>query len=400
MGAMMKRIVLILFIIFSFFSIANAQDMKLKPFSIFEGGKRYKFGKIDLLDLHGDYREMGRQYGMLMKDDLKKFYHLSVEKHLLKHEGLNYQEIRDIAANLFDTYPQRFKEIIYGMVETSGLDVDKLIILDQILAVSYVSSTYNNMGCSTIATWGDYTSGGPLVLGRNFDYIDYFRNFGEYLVVTMYSPNDGSIPVATIGYDGQVGVMNAINRVGIFLENNEAIVSGGNIFYSNRTHFFIQELAALLNSYTMETLDAYMNTIRTNCSLIVNIADENNAYSYEAPPFDTKRRNADHPGLLVATNHFVDPTWGVLEPIHDTPDFSVRRRKNLLAMAERYKGEFSPKKMMEILDISIKDGGATLPKVTIYQIVVVPKELKLWLKIPGFQNWTEIDLKPLFENGA
>jgi len=395
----MKRIALILlFIIFNPFSITDAKDIKLKPFSTFESGKRYRFDKIDVLELHGNYREMGRQYGMLMKDELREFYHLSVEKHLLKHEGFNYQEIRDIAADLFDTYPQRFKEIIYGIAETSGMDVNKLIILDQILAISYVSSTYNNMGCSSIATWGDYTSGGPLVFGRNFDYVDYFRNFGEYLVVAVFNPTDGSIPTATIGYDGQIGVLNALNKAGLFLENNEAIVSGGNIFYANRTHTFILELAALFSSYSIDTLDALINAYRTNCSLIINIADENSAYSYEAPPFDTKRRSPDHPGLLVATNHFVEPSWGMLEPLHDTPGFSVRRRKNLLALAERYKGEFNPKKMMEILDISIKDGGVTIPGGTIYQIVVIPKELKLWLKIPALQNWTEIDLKPLFKD--
>jgi hypothetical protein len=383
---------------FSIFSMANAEDIKLKPSSTFEGGSRYKFNNIDVLNLCGDYREMGRQYGMLMKDKLKEFYHLALEKHLLKHEVLNYQEIRDISADLFDTYPQRFKEIIYGMAETSGMDVNKLIILDQILPVSYVSSTYNNMGCSAIATWGDYTSGGPLVLGRNFDYLAYFKQFGEYLIITVYNPTDGSIPTATIGYDGQIGIMNAINKVGIFLENNEAMVSGGNIFYANRTHIFILEFMALLNSYTIETLDSFMNSIRSNCSLIVNVADKDKAYSYEAPPFSTKRRVPDQPGLLVATNHFTDASWGILEPLHDTPDFSIRRRKNLLALAERYKGEFSPKKMMEILDISISNGGVTIPQGTIYQIVVVPEELKVWLKIPGFQNWTKVDLKPLFKN--
>gem|GEM_PF-5596663 len=33
---------------------------------------------------------------------------------------------------------------------------------------------------------------------------------------------------------------------------------------------------------------------------------------------------------------------------------------------------------------------------TYYSIVAVPKELKLWLNVRGFQGWTGIELEPLF----
>jgi hypothetical protein len=78
---------------------------------------------------------------------------------------------------------------------------------------------------------------------------------------------------------------------------------------------------------------------------------------------------------------------------------SVQRRKNLLALGEKYKGSFSASTMMKVLDTKIKDGGATESSpddTTIYQIVAVPASLTWWLKAEGFQNWTQIDLKPLF----
>ncbi len=54
------------------------------------------------------------------------------------------------------------------------------------------------------------------------------------------------------------------------------------------------------------------------------------------------------------------------------------------------------KKMMEILDLSIDRGGATHLDKTIFQIIAVPEELKIHLKIPNFQDWTEIKLEEYF----
>ncbi|MDD5432526.1 MAG: C45 family autoproteolytic acyltransferase/hydrolase [Candidatus Omnitrophica bacterium] len=392
----MKKIFLTVIIFLSLLTLSYSDNSHPIFHSSFEGGKRYKIGKFDLLQLNGDYRNMGRQYGALMKEELNNFYKLAIEKNLLRREDLEYQEIEDIAETIFDTYPKRFKEIIYGMAETSKMDVNKLIILDQIIAISYVNNTLSNFGCSSLVAWDDYTSGGPLVFGRNFDYVNYFKRFAEFITITVFNPSDSSVPTAIIGYAGQICLSTGMNKEGLFIENNEAIVSGGNVFYSNRIHTFIQELGFLFNCSTLDNLEDSINTNRSNCSLIANVADKTKAYSYEWPPFDVRRREPDRPGLLVSTNHFVDSSWGIVEPIYDTDDLTVRRRRNLLALAEKYRGNFSAKKMMQVFDVSVKDGGATLPKETIYQIVAVPAELKFWLKAPRFQDWTGIELNQFF----
>ncbi|HPJ67245.1 MAG TPA: hypothetical protein PLQ82_02785 [Desulfobacteraceae bacterium] len=59
-------------------------------------------------------------------------------------------------------------------------------------------------------------------------------------------------------------------------------------------------------------------------------------------------------------------------------------------------------RMMEILDIQMNQGGTTWPageKIqTVYQVIAIPGELELCLKVPGFQDWTFVDLAPLFES--
>ncbi len=67
-----------------------------------------------------------------------------------------------------------------------------------------------------------------------------------------------------------------------------------------------------------------------------------------------------------------------------------------MLLGEQYKGQFNEQKMMEILDINMEDGGVTKPIDTIFQIVAVPQNLKLWMKIRDHQDWTPIDLNNSF----
>ena len=109
----------------------------------------------------------------------------------------------------------------------------------------------------------------------------------------------------------------------------------------------------------------------------------------------------DKDGLLAATNHFVDPSWKIPPPANDEQNaWTVKRRQNLLALAETYKGQFDIDKMKQVLDTTIDNGGATQPNETIYQIIAVPRDLILWLKAPGKFDWQKIDLSKLFNNRA
>ena len=370
----------------------------LKYVAEFDGGILYKADVFNVIELHGNYHQMGRQYGKLLKDDLKKFYDGAVKKFLIGREGLTSEEMVVRARSVFDIYPQRFKAILHGMEETSGIELDKLMILDQIVAFPSIE---NRHFCSFMATWGNYTSGKSLVIGRNWDFAPSFKEFVPYLTVAVYNPDDSSIPTASIGYVGQINTFTAINEAGLVLATNEGVASGGRVFHDNRISPLILNMAFLFDSFTMKQLDAAMNTARTGFPFIVNIADRNAAYSYEWPTFGIKKRSGVHGGLLVATDHFVDSSWGIVKPNRGMADDSVTRRNNLLALADKYKGTFNSAVMKTVLDTSIEKGGATWAVETYkttYQIIAIPEHLKLWLKSPGFRDWTEIDLSMLFRN--
>jgi len=362
------------------------------PAATFEGGCLYRFGQLNVVNLHGTYRQMGRQYGYLLREQLKGLYTIAIDQYFIKKKKVSPETIHHMARALFNFYPQRFKDIIYGMAETSGLTIEQHILLNGLELYGMIS------GCSGIAAWGEYTQGGPLIFGRNYDWFDGYTPFAKYLTLTVINPSSG-IPCAIVTFAGAMYATTGINKKGVFLELNNGLPSGGGLTYSNRVPAIINLLAFLIDCSTMEELDGAFNSTRPDFSFIINVADDSCAYSYEWPPFDVRRRSAEVDGLLVATNHFVDPSWGMVLQ-EETGFKSTERRENLLSLGHKNKGRIDEGTMMNILDTPINEGGATWPEgetiQTVYQIIAIPSELRLCLKVPGFQNWTTVDLSDLF----
>jgi hypothetical protein len=174
---------------------ADSKGHKLKYSAEFEGGKLYRAGQVSVLELTGNYRQMGRQYGILLKNELRDLYNVAVEAFFIKKQGIARERLDTIAKAMFDPYPRRYKEIIYGMAETSGLGLDKQVLLNAIEWFPKIGHlSYGR--CSGIAVWGPYTSGGSLVFGRNNDDVPLYKDFARFMVVSVFKPHDGSLPAA------------------------------------------------------------------------------------------------------------------------------------------------------------------------------------------------------------
>jgi hypothetical protein len=382
-------------------NISHVLDTR-NPVATFEGGKLYMAGNLKVLELHGSYRSMGRQYGVLMKKDLSEIYDI-ISADFGKKPGVNYDGLLKVGRSIYKSCPQRYKEILSGIAETSGLGLDKELIIDSI-EYSYLLSKDK---CSAIAAWGNYASGGLLVFGRNYD---YSPTLARYASVVVYNPDDGSIPVASVTFTGCIYVTTGMNEKGLFLELN----TGGPsliLAYSNKVSAPVTLFSFMEDSQDLDQLDMRFHTSHPHCAYIINVADQKEACSYEWAPFDVRRRGPDRDGLLVATNHYLDPSWGI-QMLGDTflggetidLGNTKKRRENLLALGEKYKGKFTPETMMKIVSIPLEKGGAFIAQqdasrqmvATCYQIVAVPKDRKIWVRIPEHQDWVEIDLKPLF----
>jgi len=387
----LKTIIFSLLIFINLHSNEIAPPPDLQLISSFEGGNLYRTGKINVLDLHGNYREMGRQYGSLLSKELNGLYRKAVQDYFIKEKNLSQETMQKTAESLFHFYPQRFKDIIIGMAETSGLSLNEQILLNAL-------ELYGSMsGCSCVIAGEGFTEDNSLIAGRNYDWFDSYSEFAHDLTVTVFHPESG-ISTAITTFAGVIYATTGINEQGIFLELNNGLPSGGTLKYANRIPAIINLLAFLFDYATLDQIDAAFNSTKPNFSFIINVANASTAYSYEWAPFELQRRIMSD-GLLVSTNHFLDPAWGLI--LQDNAGFSSElRRDNLLILSHAKKGEINPETMMGIFDTPMTKLGATWPDEgsirTVYQIVTVPGEMKIWVKVPGYQNWSEINLKALF----
>ena len=394
----------------------------------YDEGKLYQYGSVYVVELHGNYREMGRQYGALRKDVLNEMYgRISNKSNFNTYKFLSpYLDQNDPGAEisgpkkLYSPY-SNYNEMILGVSETSGLGDKIYLIASPIKELVSLVEIIQGQGCSYDASWGPYNSNSSLIAGRN---MDLGRKMGNYTEIVVYNPDDGSIPVATAGFAGSIYMESGLNKNGLFMEMNEATYSqmilkeksgdtirnlyGGKSsihrISDNKTKNFIcpqLEIFRLLqNSSNMSELDknfANENNPIT-LGLIINAADKQGSYSYEWMPYRYVKRNPQDNGLLVATNHYLDPSWGLNEPepgsSEDVGD-TVLRMNNIINLSKSNRGNITPEIMMQIMGTPLDKGGPLVPQMG-YQVVVVPEDLKMWVRSPQYFNWTAVDLKKHF----
>ena len=360
----------------------------------FEKGTKTREGVINIIDLHGTWREMGRQYGALMASEMKHIYEKGIIEKLVNECGMDIENLKDRASKFYANYPFRFKEIICGMSETSGLPMEQLQLVNAVELIAATALTLPQ--CTGIAAWGDYVSE-TLVYGRNYDYLPWFKEFSKDIVIACYHHADGSLATATMGYAGEIYVVNGMNEKGIYLELNNGMPSGGALWYDSRVPSVAALFQFLLDGASLDEIESFFQTTKSNFAYIIGVSDGQTARCYEWPVFEVKRREShSRHGLTVLSNHFTEFSWGLPRPDDKTYWLTRTRRQNLLALAKHFKGTIDSKTMMKMMDTRIEDLGATTD-MTVYQMVVVPEHFRLWFKIPDTQDWTEIDMKAILK---
>lgn len=365
----------------------------LEYISSFEGGNLYRADKIYVAQLHGDYEEMGRQYGGLLKDQIQGFSQ-EINETILGSPDFPSDRLMPLVEMLFNRSPERFKKIFEGMSQTSGLELDELMVIDAAVPLgTLVEESYGN--CSVVAAWGEYTGGAPLVFGRNFDYPAFYKEYDDTLALVVFNPTDGSLPTAIYCNAGQVSTIQAFNQAGLVMATDEGSASGTPGMPLDRANYQTNTTQWFLDFDNLDALGTQISGSRQLYPILAAIADEEGAVSYECDLDDYRKAPPTADGLVVQTNHYVDPSWGRSIPT-DPSWTTVQRYENLVALANQDKGEIDSDRMMQIMDTPIDQGGAFRPEETITQFVYEPADFALWLQAPGYQNWVQVPLGNLF----
>ncbi|MEN6341435.1 MAG: C45 family peptidase [Methanospirillum sp.] len=392
----------------------------------------YRAGNVSVLRLEGSYREMGRQYGRLMAQNISKMYDTVVAQ--IGRPGFiigitSESQLVNYSMAQYAYYPQQYREIVEGISETSSVPVGHILVIDQLIPnfanffrtdmtqdeiVAFLraqgdgtpaNSSDAAHHCSSVIAWGAYTGGGPLVVGRNFDFGAAYRSFDPYLSMIVYNPTDGTVPTAVIGWPGSVGGIEAFNRAGLMMEtdDNSHITEPNAEVHHDRTPLNLLVLDLVKDSATLSQFDAAMNATRFGYPLLANVATPSGGYTYEIGTRDVVRRGDTNPGLQVVANFPISPFWNEPSNLSDVETgYSLSRRANLMALGEQNRGTINTTVMEKIFDTPYSRGGATFGadspegSATIYQFVYVPETRTLTLKAPQYSDWTTVELAPLF----
>ncbi len=349
----------------------------------FEKGAKASKNNIGVVNLRGTWFEMGRQYGMLMQEELTDVYQFI--RYMIDNRIVNPEMVEAVVDKEQRQTPFRVKEFMRGASETSGLTVRELQMTNAVERICGLPQ------CSAAFCWNNYAAG-PLVIGRNYDYNSMFSSLKNDVAVTVYHPADGSLAVATIGYVGEIYAVNALNEKGIFLELNNgtpsAPITSPNVRYTGTTMLFSE----LFETDELADWDLFFNTTNCSSSYIINMADSQRGVSYEWCPIDVKRGEITLPdGLMVSTNFFVNPEWIFKTPSDAACWNGITRRNNLITLCETFKGTIDEQTMKQIIETPLTRGGA-MNDMTVYQMVVTPETKALRLRVVGGEGWLNIDL--------
>ena len=387
-------LLLALFLLGGILKAETTFNQELKYVGGISRGQKYTLGKFPVLIVKGSFRDMGRQYGKLLKEEIRRFY-AHLKKELLDKPGFPEEKYARMIELLYQRYPERMRQMLEGMAESSGLSPDKIVLLDNAVLLAQLEEDY--FECSALTAWGEYTGGRPLVQARSFDFVPGFKKFNDTLALVVLKPDDGSCPAMIFVNAGQISSVHAFNVRGLCIEANLG-QPGDDSKPEEPASTLLNLTQFMLDSGNFATLETLTTSTRVSLPLLFTLADSKQAVCCEADRNAYRVRAAKGSGFLAVTNHFIAPSWGpeLLNAYRPpTGSTSLTRFDNLAYWAKKYKGEITPDKMLKLLATPVAQGGV-LKEDTITQYVYQPQNQELWVRAPGYQEWVKVPLKDLF----
>lgn len=245
---------------------------------------------MPIVHVYGTPREMGLQYGTILKEQLNSLIELAnqlfPERKIEEYLATGQAASPNLSAKMW--------EELKGISEASGVDMNYL------LAINLVPRT----SCSALAVWDEATIDGHLLMGRNADYA--FKSVNKALgLIVVKHPKEGYATV-TVTFLGMIGGYSCMNETGL---------SYGNMLVHNGKDKTI-DTKGLSIQLIMQTCGERFSTAREMADFIskqvlltpnnVMCADMNEAIVVEASQEKSEIREGQK-GILAATNYFLSP---------------------------------------------------------------------------------------------
>ena len=242
----------------------------------------------------------------------------------------------------------------------------------------------NFVGCTSFAVWGNKSTDGKLIHGRNFDF-HMGDEFSQDKIVTFYAPDKG-YKFAMITWGGMIGTVSGMNIEGIVVTVNAA-KSKLPMKSSTPITILVREILQYASSVEESKIIALKRKIFVSESIHVSSAKENSSILIEKTPFQAAYYSPEE--QLICTNHFQsedlknDPSN--LKQIEESSSMArYKRMKQLFEMNDKLSVQTTVEILRDRLGIDDQVVGngneiAVNQLIAHHSIVFKPADLKMWI---------------------
>lgn len=237
-------------------------------------------------------------------DQIRKIVPSALQLQLLKYF------VGWFSRDIEDHVPEEYKLEIYGLSLAASHDYDHIASPYQRVLnyhgahdIGHALQNMSLVGCTSFATWNEFSEDSTLTIGRNFDFF-VGEDFSRNKIVAFYEPSTGN-PFMMVTFAGMIGVLSGMNTEGLTVTINAA---KSEIPLAAATPVSLVAREILQYASTIEEAYAILEKreLFVAESFLIGSARDGKAAIIEKSNESIGLYDPDN-GYIICTNHFQSP---------------------------------------------------------------------------------------------
>ena len=279
---------------------------------------------VDINMAKMSHYEAGRQYAKQIRANVPG-YEVCIDSFLnfmQKKLGISLETLKARAADISQNIPPEYKEEIRGLQSVFSYTEDKLgdgrLSQNEFLIFQIFGDVGRLSGCSASAVFGNSSSTGKTIVGRNLDWCE-LPNSELQAIHAVVIIRNGKRSFCSFGFLGDLAFISGVNDHKIFASILDIRTSKPYPSTSAKRSYMMDLRYAIENMATLKDVAAYMTDKDYAYSHLIFLADENSAMVLENDTGSPARglRSAtsalipgiiwDHPNAIATVNSYLLP---------------------------------------------------------------------------------------------
>lgn len=274
---------------------------------------------LPLVEVAGSHREMGRQLGEQLRDEVRAYSAMWLGK-ASSRSGLDRDALLGQMTGFvrtIDEYAPRLAEEVRGVAEGAGIPEPEAFSIQ--IRMELLHAGPPPPSCTTFALTGAHTATGGTVVGQNVDLDAEVEDFG--LILTM-RPDDAPAVLMYVspGLVSYVG----LNEAGLAVHGNLLNAPGWRAGFPR----YLLTRLMLEQSTVADALEAGLRPCRASSRNLILGDAEGAIADLELTVDDHAVLTADD-GVLVHANHYLAESLAHLAATNPPPDSSIHRQARM-----------------------------------------------------------------------